>query len=46
MTDDQYKAIMQAIAKSGFTGFVAQEFIPTRKEALDSLKEGIQICDV
>lgn len=41
-----YKAIMQAIAKSGFTGFVAQEFIPTRKEALDSLKEGIQICDV
>lgn len=41
-----YKAIMQAIVKTGHTGFVAQEFIPTRKNALESLKEGIQICDV
>jgi hydroxypyruvate isomerase len=41
-----YKAIMQAIVKTGFTGFVAQEFIPSRKNALESLKEGIQICDV
>lgn len=41
-----YKAIMQAIVASGFTGFVAQEFIPTRKNALESLKEGINICDV
>jgi hydroxypyruvate isomerase len=41
-----YKAIMQAIAATGFKGFVAQEFIPTRTKPLESLKEGIKICDI
>ncbi|MBK8700526.1 MAG: TIM barrel protein [Saprospiraceae bacterium] len=41
-----YKAIMAAIVATGFQGFVAQEFIPTRKDAIASLKEGIKICDV
>ena len=41
-----YKAIMKAIAESGFKGYVAQEFIPTRKDTMESLKEGIKICDV
>lgn len=41
-----YKAIMQAIVESGFTGFVAQEFIPTRPDMMKSLREGIKICDV
>jgi hydroxypyruvate isomerase len=41
-----YPAIMRAIAESGFTGFVAQEFIPKRPDALASLRQGIGICDV
>ena len=41
-----YPAIMQAIADTGFTGHVAQEFIPKRKDALASLKKGIEICDI
>jgi len=41
-----YPAIMQAIVDTGFKGYVAQEFIPTRENRLESLKEAIQICDV
>lgn len=41
-----YKAIMKAIAATGYKGFVAQEFIPTREKAMDSLKEAIKICDI
>jgi hydroxypyruvate isomerase len=41
-----YKPIMQAIVSTGFTGFVAQEFIPTRTKPIDSLKEAIKICDI
>jgi hydroxypyruvate isomerase len=41
-----YPAIMQAIAKSGFKGFVAQEFIPSRPNKLTSLQQGITICDI
>lgn len=41
-----YPAIMKAILETGFEGFVAQEFVPTRKDKLESLKEGIGICDV
>ena len=41
-----YPAIMQAIAKTGFDGFVAQEFVPIREDPLVSLQEGIRICDV
>ena len=40
-----YPAIMRAIAKTGFKGAVAQEFIPKR-DALTSLAEAIKICDV
>ena len=40
-----YPAIMKAIVKTGFKGFVAQEFIPAH-EPLKSLKESIVICDV
>jgi len=40
-----YSAIMQAIADTGYEGFVAQEFIPTR-DPLTSLQEAIDICDV
>jgi hydroxypyruvate isomerase len=41
-----YPRIMQAIVATGFKGYVAHEFIPTRPDALASLRQGIQICDV
>lgn len=41
-----YPAVMKAIVDTGFKGFVAQEFIPKRKDALASLKQGVTICDV
>jgi len=40
-----YPAIMRAIVKTGFTGYVGQEFIPT-KDPMTSLAEGVRICDV
>ena len=41
-----YPAIMQAILKTGYTGYVAQEFIPTWTDKLGALKQGVEICDV
>jgi len=41
-----YRRICQAIADTGFKGFVAQEFVPTRKDPIESLAEAIRICDV
>ena len=41
-----YPAVMKAIVATGYKGFVAQEFIPRRPDALASLRQGIQICDV
>jgi hydroxypyruvate isomerase len=40
-----YPAIMRAIVDSGFTGYVAHEFVPKR-DPLTSLAQGIAICDV
>jgi hydroxypyruvate isomerase len=41
-----YPAVMRAILATGYTGYVAQEFIPKRADKLASLKQGILICDV
>lgn len=44
-----YPAIMQAIAATGYTGYVAQEFIPsgkTKEEKIAALKKAIQICTI
>ena len=41
-----YAKILKAIADTGFQGYVAQEFVPKRKEALKSLEQAIGICDV
>lgn len=41
-----YPAIMNAIVKTGFKGYVAQEFIPKREDKIASLKQGVEICDV
>ena len=41
-----YPAIMRAIVETGYTGYVAQEFVPKRSDVIASLKQGVQICDV
>lgn len=41
-----YPAIMRAIHQTGFKGYVAQEFIPTKLDQIVSLREAIQICDI
>jgi hydroxypyruvate isomerase len=41
-----YNAIMKAIHKTGFKGFVAQEFMPKNPDKLTSLKKAIAICDI
>jgi hydroxypyruvate isomerase len=41
-----YPAIMRALLKTGYKGFVGQEFVPTQKDKLDSLRKCILICDV
>ena len=41
-----YPAIMRAIVDTGFDGYVAQEFIPKEEDALASLQQGVEICDV
>lgn len=44
-----YPAIMQAIVATGYTGFVAQEFIPsgkTKEDKISALKKAIQICTI
>ena len=40
-----YPPIMRTIAETGFTGYVAQEFIPTR-DPVRSLWEAVRLCDV
>ena len=41
-----YPAIMRAIVATGFKGFVAQEFIPVKKDKIASLRNAILRCDV
>jgi len=40
-----YRRVAAAIAESGFTGFLAHEFVP-RNDPLKSLAEAFAICDV
>jgi hydroxypyruvate isomerase len=40
-----YRRVMTAIADLGFTGYVAQEFVP-RRDPLASLRQAFEICDV
>ncbi|WP_413998371.1 hydroxypyruvate isomerase family protein [Flavobacterium sp. W1B] len=41
-----YPAIMKAIVQTGFTGYVAQEFIPKNPNKIDSLRKAIAICNI
>jgi len=40
-----YPAIMRAIAETGFSGFVAHEFIPKR-DPMTSLRAAVKLCDM
>jgi len=40
-----YRAVAQAIADTGFTGYLAHEFEPKR-DPLASLRQAVEICDV
>lgn len=41
-----YPAIMKALVDLKFTGFVAQEFNPSRPDRIASLEDAVKICDV
>lgn len=41
-----YPAVMKAIVATGYKGFVGQEFVPSKPDALASLKNAIRICDI
>jgi len=40
-----WRAVCRAIADTGFTGYLAHEFVPSR-DPLTSLAEAVRICDV
>jgi hydroxypyruvate isomerase len=40
-----WRSVAKAIADTGFTGYVAHEFVPTR-DPLTSLREAVALCDV
>jgi len=40
-----YPPIMREIVKTGYNGYVAQEFIPLR-DPMQSLREAVKLCDV
>lgn len=41
-----YPAVMRAIVETGYTGYVAQEFIPTWKDKVAALRHAVKLCDV
>lgn len=41
-----YPAVMRAIVETGYTGFVAQEFIPTWVDKAAALRHAARVCDV
>jgi hydroxypyruvate isomerase len=40
-----YAAVMKKLLDVGYTGYVGQEFIPTR-DALAGLTQAVRVCDV
>ena len=41
-----YPAIVNAIVATGFTGYLAQEFIPTWPDKAKALRHAVRVCDV
>jgi len=39
-----YRAVCKAIVETGFSGFLAHEFVPTR-DPMTSLRQAVEICD-
>jgi len=44
--ETNYPAVMRAILETGYTGFVAQEFIPTWTDKVQALRHSAMVCDV
>ena len=40
-----YAAVMKALFRNGYQGYVGHEWIPTG-DAMEGLREGVKICDV
>jgi hydroxypyruvate isomerase len=45
MQELQWRTVAKAIVDTGFTGYYAHEFIPTR-DPMTSLREAVVLCDV
>ena len=41
-----YPAITKAVMATGYDGYYAHEFVPKKKDKLQSLREAVKICDV
>ena len=41
-----YPPILKAILETGYKGYLAQEFIPTWKDPIQSLRHAAEICDI
>ncbi|MFN9049966.1 MAG: TIM barrel protein [Planctomyces sp.] len=41
-----YAAVMAAILRTGYTGFVAQEFLPTWADPVLALRHAASVCDI
>lgn len=41
-----WRTVMKAIADLGYQGYVAHEFVPTKPDPLDSLREAVLLSDV
>jgi hydroxypyruvate isomerase len=39
-----YRPVVEAIAETGYDGYVGQEFVPTR-DPLEGLKQAVKVCD-
>lgn len=41
-----YPAVMRALVETGYSGYVAHEFIPTWPDKLAALRHGARVCDI
>ena len=41
-----YPPILQTILETGYDGYLAQEFIPTWENPIDSLRHAAEVCDI
>jgi hydroxypyruvate isomerase len=42
----QWRSVAKAIVDTGYTGYFAHEFVPTKPDKLQSLREAAALCDV